>query len=187
MEALVTQKQTSAADKLRERIAQCESADVLVNKDFVTMSSEHLHKLLMATKTAWSKFSLEIKLKLCRHKAHAMLQEKPANEILEFMSEIYGFDGVNFGEEQGQFDVLNPTFPAYLHDFVWAAHNIMAADGLLLTGEASDEDLQFGFGEASKQDSTRETISKHQGLLKLKAPGEETGTWGVHLFRLYQS
>lgn len=176
LESLVKAQQGSAADKLRERVVQCEAADVLAKQDFVNMSTDSLQKLLKATQYSWKKFSLEIKFKLCRHRAHHLLSEKPASNSLALVAEFCDFGGVNFNEDRNDFAVLEACFPDFLHDFVWAAHDIMKANKLLETDADGEEVLQIGFESVPQQDAKHKAVSENAALLKLKEMADETWT-----------
>ena len=64
LDSLEKQHQKNAATTLRERIAQCEAADILATKDFPSLNAENVRKLLTLTRKFWSQFPLYLKLKV---------------------------------------------------------------------------------------------------------------------------
>ena len=63
LDSLEKQQPKNAAGLLRDRIAECEAADILATKDFPSLDAENVRKLITLTKPHWSQFPLYLKLK----------------------------------------------------------------------------------------------------------------------------
>lgn len=63
-----------AAGYLRDRIAQCQAAESLRKEPLRSMQALHLKDLLAQTKSIWSIFPLDLKLRLCDAKSEELLR-----------------------------------------------------------------------------------------------------------------
>ncbi len=163
---------SNAAGMLRERVVQCESASLLGTKDFCKIEADRLKGAVLACQSAWHKFDMNIKLKLCRHASHHSLAELSPPECCDFLSGVFTIEGVNFGDEKTEFDTLKPTFPAFIHHFVWSVRDIMAREGLLREGK-EDMELEIGIQEVSAEEK-KKMIEENAELMKLKELANET-------------
>ena len=126
--------QTNAASVLRERIAQCESADILTVKDLTKMAPDALRKLLNATQPAWQSFSMMVKWKVWKHHAFNQLHEASYQDIFKTLSTLVEFQPVNFADGHDAFEIMQPSFAGLFQDFVMEVHSSMDQAGLLSSG-----------------------------------------------------
>ena len=165
---------SNAAGMLRERLVQCESANLLgTNKDFCKIEADKLKGAVLACQGAWHKFDMSIKLKLCRHASHVSLAAISPSECSDFLSEVFTIEGVNFGDEKTAFEPLKPTFPDFIQNFVWSVRDIMAQEGLLRDAEV-DEELEIGIQALSAEEKKNKMIEENAELKKLKQLAKET-------------
>ena len=168
-------KQHHAERLLLERIAAIEAADVLVCKDIVKVKPENLKTMLNLVASSWKHFTLEIKLKLCRHDAaHRMDLVPEGGDPVHVVTSVFQVSAVDFSraaKPDDLFNVESPTFSSLLTCFMWEAHDALKGANLLPDKDDDEEDsLVFDSSAAVGQTNTlAESLSKaleHNDQLK---------------------
>lgn len=169
LESLLKNGQSNAANILRERILQCESADILATKELGKVADDQLKSMLAVTKSCWKLFALHIKTKLFHRKGTKLLNESNSATVIQEMSRLLQFKVYTFADDAAPFDMEEPTLTVWLQDFIIEAHDSAKAAGLL----SDDAECLVGMAAAMKKDNTSEE-EKHPKLQSLMSRAEET-------------
>ena len=176
MDSLEKNNFTNSAQTLRERIAQCEAADVLCMKDLTKMKKDKLDQLLKATQSSWKHFNLHMKVKVLKHDVFHQLETTPPTECFNVLMNTIRFRGIDFDFEEKPFNIAEPTFTGLMVDFFTEVHKVMKTANQLPDSD-DPEDLKMGMDDALE--SEKESVvdaSLKQELAQLQKRAEETST-----------
>ena len=145
MDSLEKKGEKNAAQTLRERVAICESCDILKNKNLREMKSVLVKKLVASCQDAWPQLPALVKWKLAHH--HFISEILPAAvqeiESPNEQAKLTGFrmlsSGLSFvprvGGENGkgpaEFRPLSPTLDAAFQCFIKEVTERMEQGGFL--------------------------------------------------------
>lgn len=174
MDALTKNNQTNAATILRQRIVQCESADILATKEFAKMDASELQKMLLATKNSWPSFNLHIKGKLYKFSGHKSLSAAAPLKVFPVITKLVHIVPPELGHERSvkQFNMLEPELSAWFRDFLTELEEVMGQCGLLTDGASTS--IVIGFSDAlSKEEDGAKACAANPELKKLKERAED--------------
>ena len=160
----------NSAEILNERIAGCESCDLLASKDIRSSSIEAVKKLLTLSKDGWSSFSYGVKAKLAQHRLLQVHLAKMSSLVFVAEGQAHttivvedlvaamqdfakGAVCVDLEAETPAFSVWEPTFAAVTHGFVAHVREQLVNMGIIKTAVPDDDfsfnDLALGINEAA--------------------------------------
>lgn len=168
MESLVKNNQNNAGNLLRERIVQCEAADILATKELGKIPGDKLSQMLQTTKMSWHLFSLAIKTKLFRYEANKQLQHAPtAAAAIARITAVLNIEVYTFSQDLPPFDMEKPSLSAWFGSFLMECHQAGKDLDLL-----DSDSFAIGFQDAMAKQSN--AAEDHERIQTLKTRASET-------------
>ena len=177
METLEKRNEKNAALTVRERVALCESCDMLNSKNLKELKPESLQKIVTITKEAWKLFPLHVEFKLAHHYFLASIFP-PALECIDADDEREKEKGftmissalqLSVGDEETKFHPLSPSFSGAFNSLVKQIADAMEKAGFLK--KPDDSEFTFGIEEAVPDPKRAEKLQAE--LKPLQASIEE--------------
>eukprot|EP00439_Symbiodinium_sp_Y106_P003035 s9968_g1.t1 len=155
LDNLLKSGNSSSAETLQERIAQCEVCEIFTTKHLKQIPQDKMNKYLLLTRDAWSHFDDFLKLKLAEREVHMnilhpLIQELGKESVDQVtvmtqarnLAQVFNVKIPTDAEtgEDCSYDMLKPSVPQLVGSILMGVVKLLGGD--------SAEEVEFGLEHA---------------------------------------